>query len=127
MSKIQLCETIQNKSKTSTQARPNFVFIPLNEGKPSQKGYLGKTNNFQMVYRVVHTKAPRGNCGRNFHCRSNCGRIAGAIFIAGQIAGVIAGTIFITRQIAPAITPKITANFAPGGFRKSINSCLVQK
>ncbi len=45
------------------------------------------------------------------------GAIAGAIFIAGQIAGVIAGAIFIAGQIAPAITPEITANFAPGGFR----------
>ncbi len=45
----------------------------------------------------------------------------GAIFIAcviaGQIAGVIVGAIFITGQIAPIITPEITANFAPGGFR----------
>ena len=28
--------------------------MPFNEGKPSQKGYLGKTNNFLAVYRVVH-------------------------------------------------------------------------
>ncbi len=54
MERIPLFEILQNNCKTSTQTRPNFVFIPLNEGKPSQKGYLIKTNNFLMVYRVVN-------------------------------------------------------------------------
>ena len=38
--------------------------------------------------------------------------------VQGQIAGVIAGAIFIAGQITPAIKPEMTANFAPGGFRK---------
>ncbi len=54
------------------------------------------------------------------------GVIAPIIFIVGQIAGIIADAIFIADQIAPTITPEITANFAPGGFRKNLNRDTLQ-
>ncbi len=46
--------SIISACEASTQTRPNFVLIPKNEGESSQKEYLGKTNSFLMVYRIVH-------------------------------------------------------------------------
>ncbi len=41
------------------------------------------------------------------------------VFFKLLFSQAVAGAIFIAGQIAPAISPKITPNFAPGGFRST--------
>ncbi len=117
-----------------TDSQPTAVIV-----EPAMKQYLPNSKNdlfmFQRwcfnhclnKYMYILQKPPEAKFGVIL------GEIAGKIWltIASQIAGVIAGTIFIAGQIAPAIMPKITADFAPGGFpniliAESLKSQLLQ-